>query len=343
MDEQKPQDTQPSEVKQSEVQQPDLSPGTQDENIPQTPVSQPVSDASVSPTPTPTPTPAPASTPPVSSSPPPVQTPLKKERFVPWVIFLILVFVGFLVLAAWYFQFQLQKNTVSATPTPSSSANALPAQLVVGTDPTFQPMEYMDKGNMVGYDIDLTNLLAKQLRVKITFKNITFDNLFPALNQHKIDLIISAVTITPERQKMYAFSKEYLNAGQVIITQKTNTTIKSPKQLAGLKIGVQEGTTDQQQALKYTSSNLVIKFSDYNKATAALVNGTIDAVITDLPSAKGIVSSNPTLKISSDPFTNDYYGIVLRKGDPNVSSVNKALDALRVRGFLTQLKYKWLD
>lgn len=340
MDEQKPQDIQSEEVKQHEGSGMDSSSGTPDENIPKIASSQPasVSDAGVSPAPS-----AETVSTPTVSSPPPSSTPLKKERFVPWVIFLILIFVGFLVFAAWYFQFQLQKNTVSAAPTPPSSVTVLPAQLVVGTDPTFQPMEYLDKGNMVGYDIDLTNLLAKQLRVKVTFKNITFDNLFPALNQHKIDLIISAVTITPERQKMYSFSNEYLNAGQVIITQKTNTTIKSPKQLAGLKIGVQEGTTDEQQALKYTSSNLVIKFSDYNKATAALVAGTIDAVITDLPSAKGIVSSNPSLKIASDPFTNDYYGIVLRKGDPNVSAVNKALDQLRVRGFLTQLKYKWLD
>jgi len=74
-----------------------------------------------------------------------------------------------------------------------------------------------------------------------------------------------------------------------------------------------------------------------------LVSGNIDAIITDLPSAQGIVGSNPTLKIASDPFTNDYYGIVFRKNDPEAQKVNNALDSLRVRGYLTELKHKWLD
>jgi len=204
-------------------------------------------------------------------------------------------------------------------------------------------MEYRVGGKMVGYDIDLTKLMAKQLGVSVVIKNITFDSLFPALKAHQIDMIISAVTITPDRLKQFSFSDAYLNAGQVIITQKTNTTINSPKKLQGLKIGVQQGTTDEQEALKYTPKADVIDFTDYNKATTALVGGTIDAIITDLPSAQGIVSANPTLKISSDPFTNDYYGIVLRKGDPNVALVNKALDQLKVQGYLTQLKSKWLD
>lgn len=339
MDEQKQNESQASQV--------DSAATTQNASIPDQTASQaPPPPQSETPAASPTPEPATSSPSPVpDSSPtptPPAAQP-KKERSFAWVFVLIILFVGFLGLAAWYFQSQLQKSTVSATPTPSVSNNTLPKQLIIGTDPTFKPMEYMDKGKMVGYDIDLANLLAKQLNVKVTFKNITFDNLFPALKQNQIDMIISAVTITPERQKMYAFSTAYLNAGQVIITQKTNTTITSTKQLMGKKIGVQQGTTDEQEALKFTSSNLVIRFPDYDKATSALVAGSIDAIITDLPSAQGIVSSSPSLKISSDPFTNDYYGIVLRKGDPNVQAVNKALNQLQVRGFLTELKYKWLD
>jgi len=218
-----------------------------------------------------------------------------------------------------------------------------PKALIVGTDPTFQPMEFTQGGKMVGYDIDLANLLAKQVGVPVKLKNITFDNLFTALQQHQIDMIISAVTITPEREKKYTFSKHYLNAGQVIITQKTNELIKAPADLKGKKIGVQQGTTDESEALKYTDDKLVIRYPDFVQATKALVSGTIDAIITDLPSAQGIVGTNPTLKIASDPFTNDYYGIVFRKGDPEVAPVNKALDSLSVRGYLTELKHKWLD
>jgi ABC-type amino acid transport substrate-binding protein len=53
--------------------------------------------------------------------------------------------------------------------------------------------------------------------------------------------------------------------------------------------------------------------------------------------------TNPTLKIASDPFTNEYYGIVFRKGDPLVKQINQALESIRVKGYLTDLKQKWLD
>jgi ABC-type amino acid transport substrate-binding protein len=315
---------------------------SQDQQIPSaTPALSSLPDTPSS-APAPTNSTADPETPATPSSPaqPPSSAPTQhtKSRF-PWIILLIIMFIGFLALATWYFTTQLQKTTAPSQTASSSS----PTTLVVGTDPTFQPMEFTQNGKIVGYDIDLADLIAKQLGTQVKFKNITFDNLFTALQQRQIDLIISAVTITPERQKKYAFSKEYLNAGQVIITQKTNTLIKAPTDLKGKKIGVQQGTTDETEALKYTDKNLVINYPDYVQATKALVNGNIDAIITDLPSAQGIAGNNPTLKIASDPFTNDYYGIVFRKGDPEVEQVNKALDSLRVRGYLTELKHKWLE
>ncbi len=265
-----------------------------------------------------------------------------KNRFI-WIFVLIVFFLGFLAVAAWYFQNQLQKTALENKPTTEAPAAMSPKELIIGTDPTLPPMEFLQNGKFVGYDIDLANLLAKQMGVKVEFKNVVFDNIFSALQDHQIDLIVSAVTITPDRQAKYDFSEQYLNAGQVIITRKDNTTITSVKDLQGKKIGVQKGTTNETQALKYTSSTLVIRYPDFVQATKALVNGQVDAIFDDLPSSKGITQDNPTLKIASDPFTDEYYGIVFRKGDPEVKEVNKALDALRVRGYLTELKNKWLD
>ena len=83
-------------------------------------------------------------------------------------------------------------------------------------------MEYIQNGKIVGFDIDLANLIAKQMGVKVQFKNIVFDNLFNALDAKQINLIIAGVTITPEREQKYDFSMPYINAGEVIITQKSN-------------------------------------------------------------------------------------------------------------------------
>ena len=166
----------------------------------------------------------------VTQSPPPQSAqsnPAQKKSGskMMWIVILSILFVGFLMAAAWYFQNQLQKTAMENKPgSAASSASTTPKELIIGTDPTLPPMEFLQNGNFVGYDIDLENLLAKQMGVKVVFKNVVFDNIFNALQQNQIDLIISAVTITPERQQKYDFSEEYLNAGQVIITQKTNTS-----------------------------------------------------------------------------------------------------------------------
>lgn len=327
-----------------EESQQSSTPTTPESSAPASSPTPPVSDAAPTSTPQTQPSGTPPSSPPTSTppvTPPPAQQ-APKKRF-PWIIILIILLLGFLGTAAWYFQTQLQKSSTAAVPPTPAASSSLPKKLIIGTDPTFQPMEYTKNGNMVGYDIDLSNLLAKQLGVQVQFKNIVFDDLFTALQQNQIDMIISAVTITPERQKKYEFSNPYLNAGEIIITQKNNTVIKSPTDLKGKKIGVQQGTTDESEALKFTDNKLVIRYPDFVHATKALVDGNIDAIVTDLPSAQGIIATNATLKISSDPFTNDYYGVVFRKNDPTVTQVNKALDSLRTRGYLTELKHKWLD
>lgn len=259
------------------------------------------------------------------------------------IILLVLAFLGGLLLAGWYFQMQLQKiNTAKATAvTPAHIVR--PQKLIVGTDPTFQPMEYTQKGAFVGYDIDLAHFLAKELGTQVEIKNISFDKLFMSLDQKKVDMIISGLTITDERKQKYDFSNPYLNAGQVIITRKENTTIKTTADIKGKKIAVQQGTTNETEALTHTSRNLVISYPDFVQATKALVDGKVDAIFSDLPGAKGIITANPTLRIASDPFTNEYYGIVFRKGDPNVKQINAALDAIRIKGILTDLKQKWLD
>ena len=257
------------------------------------------------------------------------------------VLLIAIVVILVLGLAWWYFQSQFQK--VSPVKDVSSTPVAKITKLVVGTDATYQPMEYVaPDGAIVGYDIDLGNAIAAELGAKIEYKNIPWDDVFKALENKQIDMIISSVSITDERKQKYDFSDNYLNAGQVIITRKDNTTIVSAETLRGKKIGVQQDTTEEAKALDYTSKNLVTSYPDSNQAVKALVDGHIDAQITDLPGAIDIVTKNSRLKIASDPITNEYYGIVFRKNDPNVTKINEALTSLRKKGVLTDLLTKYL-
>lgn len=266
-----------------------------------------------------------------------------KGKSMMWVV-ILLIFAFFcgLLLAVWYFQTQLQR--VSQSDQTAQAPVTTLTKIVIGTDATFPPMEYTaSEEALMGYDVDLGNRIGKELGVQVSYKNIPWDDLFLALENKEVDMIISSVTITEERKQKYDFSEQYLNAGQVIITRADDTSITSPDDLKGKKIAVQEETTNETEALKLTDKNFVIRYPDFLLATEALVEGEADAILSDLPGAKGIITENPTLKIASDPFTNEHYGIVFRKGDPNIAKINEILSSLRTQGVLTDLKQKWLD
>jgi ABC-type amino acid transport substrate-binding protein len=273
---------------------------------------------------------------------PPAPTPHKGKPMLWVMILLVFAFFCGLLLAVWYFQTQLQKASPSTEIT--NAPVTTPSKITIGTDGTFPPMESVASGGaLMGYDIDLGNRIGEALGAEVEFKNIPWDDLFKALENKQVDMIMSSVTVTEERKQMYDFSQSYLNAGQVVISRKTDTTITSAQDLQGKRIAVQEGTTNETEALKLTTESLVIRYPDFVLATKALVDGNADAILSDLPGAKGIITENPTLKIASDPLTNEYYGIVFRKGDPNVAKINEILSSLRTQGVLTDLKQKWLD
>lgn len=268
------------------------------------------------------------------------KSPLNRFRILSGIFVILFFFLGFVFIYS-YLQSQAQENYVSAPKTVPSAVTE-PKKLVIGIDATLEPMEYIENGKLVGFDVDLGTNLAKELDADIEFRNIIFDNLFNALDQRQINMIISAVTIVEERRQKYDFSDAYLNAGQVIITKKSNTSIRGIIDLKGKKIATQTGTTNEKEALKHTSDRLVMRYPDFVQAKMALVDGKVDALFTDLPNAKGIISKTSDLKIVSEPFTKEYYGIVFVKGDPSVTQVNEALATIRKKGVLAELEKKWL-
>jgi len=262
-----------------------------------------------------------------------------------WVILpLLLVILG----GALYFYmtyFMPHEPAPKTKDTPLTQQTIRQGKLLIGTDATYPPMEFEgNEDNLLGYDIEFGNKIATELGVEAEFVNISWDDIFTVLENEEIDVIISSVTITDERKQLYDFSAPYLNAGQVIITQNENTTISDTADLQGKKIGVQEGTTNQEQALLYTEPDNVIAYADFIEATQALVAGDVDAIFSDLTNAKSITVEHETLKIASDPFTSEQYGIVIKKGKESlVRQLDKGIDSLKQKGYLELLKQKWLE
>ena len=144
---------------------------------------------------------------------------------------------------------------------------------------------------------------------------------------------------------MIDFSDPYFNAGQVVVTTADKADgIGGVEDLDGKKVGVQAGTTSEVEAKKYTDPSLVSGFADYDLAKSALLNGVIDVIIIDYPAAFGVVSGEATLKIIGNPFTQEFYGVAVKKGEEKLlAEINKTIRRLKKEGKLGELEQKWLS
>ena len=94
--------------------------------------------------------------------------------------------------------------------------------LRVGTHPTFAPFEFLDSASReyVGFDMDMIREIGKRMNVEVEFVNTTFDGIFAGLDKGQYDMIIAAVSITPERQEAYEMTEPYISNQLVIVTKK---------------------------------------------------------------------------------------------------------------------------
>lgn len=212
-------------------------------------------------------------------------------------------------------------------------------KLVVGTSTPYEPMEYKDEtGEYAGFDIDIANEIANQLGVETDIKDMDFELLIDAVANGEVDIAIAAITITSEREEKVAFSNPYFNAGQVIITNESNQEINIPEDLEDKKVGVEKGTTNEGEALKYTNETNIIKYSNYTEAINGLEAGTIDAVIIDRPAGIVLTKDNSNIKIVGDPFTNDLYGIAIKKDE---SALKTEINNVIASGIIDTFETKW--
>lgn len=206
--------------------------------------------------------------------------------------------------------------------------------LRIGTNAEYPPFEFKDGEQFVGVDMDLAKAIAEKMGVKYEIIDMDFDALIPSLTSNKIDLAISAITITEERQQQVDFSIPYYIANQVIIAkQDSPIKIEKLEDLANYRVGAQNGTTGQ----IYVQENLVDKntmdktslkkYSTNIEAITDMLNGNVDLVIIDDSAAQGYSKLKP-ITILFKIETNEQYGIALQKESPYKEQINMALDDL---------------
>jgi len=223
---------------------------------------------------------------------------------------------------------------------------ALP-KLTFGSDCTYPPMEMLDANKkIVGFDIDMIQAVAKAGGFEAVVKNTAWDGIFAGLSAGDYDAVVSAVTITDERARTMDFSIPYVDAGQVIIVNKNLNGLTTLSQFGGKKVGVQIGTTGAIEVQKFKN----IKMKSYDEAGLAVEDlyiGRTDAVVVDSPTAKTYVLQNAKYKdklnIVGEQFTDEHYGIALKKGNQKaLDMINKGLAIIIKDGTLAKIADKWL-
>lgn len=228
----------------------------------------------------------------------------------------------------------------SATPAASSAASAaVPARvLVVGTDAAYTPFESQnDKGEIVGFDVDVVKAVAQKAGIEVKFVNTPWEGIFNALDQGDRDLLVSAITITDERRQTMDFSQPYFDAKQLIAV-KSDSAVAKLDDLKTLKVGVQNGTTGDEVVGKLLGkSNTAIKrFESTPLALKELEAGGVQAVVADNGVVVHYLANNTGggFKTVSDAgFPVEKYGIAVKRGNTELlARINQGLEGIRADG-----------
>lgn len=220
--------------------------------------------------------------------------------------------------------------------------------LIVGSDMPYGVMEFFDNNKPAGIDVDIAQEIANRLGLKLEFNDYNWGTLFAKLKNNEIDLAISSITITPERQKEILFSNPYFDGGQVIIVNRDNQDIKGINNLINKRIATQENTTGYDEAKKYTTKNLIFTYPNFKVTNEGVIiindlqNGKFDAMIVDYTQALSIIRNNQGLKIIGVPFTKEEYGVATKLGNNSLlNKINTVLQKMQKDGTLEQIKIKW--
>ena len=221
-------------------------------------------------------------------------------------------------------------------------------EIIMGLDDTFAPMGFRDeKGDLVGFDVDLANEVAKRIGVTIKFQPIDWSMKETELNAGNIDLIWNGYSITPLRQEQVAFTKPYLENSQIIVTL-ADSDIMTKADLAGKNVTAQAESSalDAINAEPDVAASFgsLVEFSSNNEAFSDLESGRSDALVVDEVNARYYMKQlgEEKYKVLEEDFGDEEYGIGVRKNDTELlKKINDAIDEMKSDGAYNTIYGKW--
>ncbi len=221
-------------------------------------------------------------------------------------------------------------------------------EVIVAVENAYPPFNYIgDDGQPAGWDYDVWQEICARLNCVPVMDEWAWDGLFEAAAAGEFDVAADGITITEERAKVVAFSEPYMEYGQVLLGLAGEVRFSSAQEFAAienLRVAVQQGTTNEQAAVKLVGAGRVDSYEDFGVAVQALLSGDADSVVIDTVAGIGFITQNPgELAFVGDPFTTELLGFIYPPGSDLVAPVDAALWSMRRDGTLWQLYQEWFE
>lgn len=217
--------------------------------------------------------------------------------------------------------------------------------LRVGLDASFPPFETInDQGQIVGLDVDIAQAVAADVGVELELVNIGFDGLYDALLARRADLVISGLPYDPRWTQDVAYTRNYFNAGQILVAATDEASIEGPDDVAGRTIAVEWGSQADMEGRRLASTTADVTLQRYPSAAEALeavLNHQVDAAIVDGVSAVAATSRGlrPVTYL-----TDEWYAAAVHIDSRELlEMVNQTLTRLDESGEMAKMQAKWLE
>ena len=225
------------------------------------------------------------------------------------------------------------KKLLIASAIAFATFSAQAKDLTFAMEPSYPPFETTnEKGEIIGFDVDIANAICKEIQANCSFKSLSFDGLVQAVKQKRIDGVISAMDITEARSKQVLFSDAYYDSSASFIALKGKADLNTAK-----NVGVQNGTTFQQYVV-----------AEAKQYAPKAYNSIQDSIFGDTAVLADILSKETDLTFVGEKVTNPKYfgnglGIAINKGNKDlVDELNKGLATIKANGEYQKIYDKWM-
>jgi len=214
-------------------------------------------------------------------------------------------------------------------------------KIIIATEGAYPPFNYFQGPKLVGFEVELGDAIAKKMGLAVEWKSLSFDALLAGLRQDRWDVVLASFAVTDERAKAVTFTAPHYCSGGVIVSM--DPAIKSADSLRDRVVAVQTGSTYLENVKKVPGVKEVKNFPQDTDARSALVNGRVDAWISDLFVVKAAMLSNPGagLKMGRFLFV-EKISAAIKKGNPTLAAAyDAALAEMMADGSYKALSEKY--